>query len=95
MSGGYGLEVKLVFDRVVLSHFWLVFPFYTPLKNEKSKNFLFFSGGIKWEHWSEVIFLNLKFLLKFKGFHLGLRHIVWLRNGLYHVRKSYKYWCTI
>ena len=30
-----------------------MFPFYTPLKNQKTKGFLVFSGGIKWEHWPQ------------------------------------------
>ena len=28
-----------------------MFPFYTPWKQQKTKGFLLFSGGIKWEHW--------------------------------------------
>ena len=37
-----------------LNYFWPMFPFYTPWKHQKIKGFLVFSGGIKWEHWSEI-----------------------------------------
>ena len=37
-----------------LNHFWPMFPFYTPLKHQKTFGFLMFSGGIKWEHWLEM-----------------------------------------
>ena len=38
----------------VLIHFWPMFQFYTRWKHQKTKGFLVFSGGIKWEHWPEV-----------------------------------------
>ena len=31
-----------------------MFPFYTPWKHQKTKGFLLFSGGIKWDHWPEI-----------------------------------------
>ena len=37
-----------------LTHFWPVFPFYTPWKHQKTKGFLVFSGGMKWEPWPEM-----------------------------------------
>ena len=37
-----------------LTHFWPMFLFYTPWKHQKTKGFLVFSGGIKWEHWLEM-----------------------------------------
>ena len=37
-----------------LTHFWPMFPFYTPWKQQKTKGFLVFSGGIKSEHWPEM-----------------------------------------
>ena len=37
-----------------LTHFWPMFPFYPPLKHQKTFDFLVFSGGIKWEHWPEM-----------------------------------------
>ena len=37
-----------------LTHFWLMFPFYTFWKHQNSFRFLVFSGGIKWEYWPEI-----------------------------------------
>ena len=37
-----------------LTHFRPMFPFNTPWKHQKTFDFLVFSKGIKWEHWSEV-----------------------------------------
>ena len=37
-----------------LTHFWPMFPFYTPRKRQGTFDFLVFSGGIKWEHWPEM-----------------------------------------
>ena len=37
-----------------LNNFWPMFPFYNPWKHQKTKDFLVFSGGIKWEHWPEM-----------------------------------------
>ena len=34
-----------------LTHFWSMFPFYTPWKHQKNKVLLVFSGAIKLEHW--------------------------------------------
>ena len=33
-----------------ITHYCPVFPFYTPLKHQKTKGFLMFSGGIKRKH---------------------------------------------
>ena len=38
----------------ILTNFWLMLPFYTPWKHQKTKLFLVFSGGIKWEHWQNM-----------------------------------------
>ena len=35
----------------LLSHFMLMYHFYTPWKRPKTKDFLKFSGGIEMEHW--------------------------------------------
>ena len=32
-------------------------PFYTPWKHQKTKSFLVFLGGLKWEHWPEMDYL--------------------------------------
>ena len=37
-----------------LTQFRPMFPFYNPWKHQKTKGFLVFSGGIKWEHWPEM-----------------------------------------
>ena len=47
------------FAKTTLTHFWPMFPFYTPLKYQKTKTFLVFSWGIKLEHWSVVYIKNL------------------------------------
>ena len=39
---------------LLLKHFWPMFPFYTPWKQQKTKDFLVFSGDVKWEHWPEM-----------------------------------------
>ena len=36
------------------THFWPVFPFYTPEKHQKTEVFLVFLGGVKWKCWSEL-----------------------------------------
>ena len=36
------------------THFWPMFPFYTPWKHQNTKRFLVFSGGINWEYWLEM-----------------------------------------
>ena len=41
-----------IFQR--LTNFWSMLPFYTARKHQKSKGFLVFSGGIKWEYWPEM-----------------------------------------
>ena len=38
----------------ILKHFRPIFPFYTLWKHQKKPGFLVFSGGIKWEYWSEM-----------------------------------------
>ena len=35
---------------LIWTHFWPIFPFYTPWKQQKIKGFLVFSGDLKWEH---------------------------------------------
>ena len=32
-----------------LAHFWQVFQFYTPWKHQKTKGYVLFLGGVKWE----------------------------------------------
>ena len=46
------LSESEMFQR--LTNFWSMFPFYTARKHQKSKGFLVFSGGIKWEYWPEM-----------------------------------------
>ena len=36
------------------THFWLMFPFYTPWKHQKTFGFLVFSKDIKWEHCPKI-----------------------------------------
>ena len=43
----------LLLDFFLLTHFWLMFPFYFWPMFPKPP-FLVFSGGIKWEHWPEM-----------------------------------------
>ena len=43
-----------IINMYILGHFWPMLPFYTPRKHQKTKGFLVFSGGIKWEHWPEM-----------------------------------------
>ena len=41
----------------ILTHFWPMFPFFTPCKYQKTFGFLVFSGGTKvheGEHWPEI-----------------------------------------
>ena len=38
----------------ILTHFWPILPFYTPRKHQKTKDFLMFSGGIRWDHLLEI-----------------------------------------
>ena len=47
------LDKKL--DSDDLTHFRPMFPFYVPLKYQKTLGFLVFSGVIKWEHWPEMV----------------------------------------
>ena len=47
-----------------LTYFWPMFPFCTSSKNQKTFVFLVFSGGIKWEHWPEMVRLPKNSLLK-------------------------------
>ena len=42
-----------------LTHFWPMFSFYTPIKHQKIKGFLVFSGGINCEHRSEMGYVML------------------------------------
>ena len=37
-----------------LTYICPIFPFYTPWKYQKTKDFPVLSGAIKWQHWSEI-----------------------------------------
>ena len=39
--------------KVILTHFWSMFPFYTPLKHQKTFSFLVFWGVIRWEYFAK------------------------------------------
>ena len=41
---------RLNYHKDVLTHFWPVFPFYTPWKLQKTEGSLMFSRGTKWEY---------------------------------------------
>ena len=41
----------------LLIHSWQMYPFNTSWKHQEFKRFLVFSGGIKWEHWPEIVYL--------------------------------------
>ena len=49
-----GLQIFKPKKHSYLSHFWLMFPFYTPRKNRKIEGSLVFSEGVKWERWREM-----------------------------------------
>ena len=49
---------------VFLTHFWSLFPFYTPWKHQKIFGFLVFSVGIKWEHLPDMGQWHLDFFRK-------------------------------
>ena len=49
-----GQQITLTNSFKILTHFWPMFLFCTPWKYQKTKGFLMFSGGIKWEHWPEM-----------------------------------------
>ena len=49
-----GLQIFKPKKHSYLSHFWLMFPFYTPRKNRKIEGSLVFSEGVKWERWREI-----------------------------------------
>ena len=51
--------------RTLLTHFWSMFPFYTPWKHHKSKGFLIFWGGIKWEHWPEMVYWSSCYVFEY------------------------------
>ena len=42
------------FVKYFLTHLWPMYPFYTTRKHQKTKHFLVFSVGVKWEHWPEI-----------------------------------------
>ena len=46
--------------KIVLTHFWPIFLFHTPLTHKKTKGFLVSSGGIKWEYWAEMCLNKLE-----------------------------------
>ena len=54
-------------------------PFYTPSKHQKIKGFLVFSGGMKWEHWSEMDESGSFYAVIFLAGILFLIHLV--QNG--------------
>ena len=43
--------IKFWENMVCLTYFSSVLPFCTPLKHQKCKGFVVFSGDIKWKHW--------------------------------------------
>ena len=43
-----------VVTLILLTHFSLIFDFYTHLKPQKTKSFLTFLGGIEMEHWAKM-----------------------------------------
>ena len=47
--------VNEMFKFFDLTHFWSMVPFYIPLQHQKMFGFLVFSGGSKWEGWSERV----------------------------------------
>ena len=50
-----------------LTHFRQIFPFYTPWKHQKTKGYLMFSGGIKWEVWPEMgLYMKIIFISNFE-----------------------------
>ena len=54
-TGKYGPEKSPSLDTFhamsvpILTHFWSMFPFYAPWKRQKTKGFLLFFRGMKWE----------------------------------------------
>ena len=46
--------MKRKLQRCTLTHFWLLFPFYTPWKHQKTKDFLLLLRDIKQKHWSRM-----------------------------------------
>ena len=48
------IMILLLSVLLPLTYLWPMFPFYTPWKHQKTKGFLVFSGGIKWEHWPKT-----------------------------------------
>ena len=48
------VKISVISIEVLRSHFWPMFPLYTPFKHQKTKDFVVFPGGIKWEHWPEI-----------------------------------------
>ena len=50
------VRIMIIFleKRQLLNHFWPISHFIPPEKTRKLKGFLVFSGGIKWEYWSEM-----------------------------------------
>ena len=48
------LKLEITSPLDYLTHFWAMFPFYTPRKHQKKFGFLVFSGGIEWGLWQET-----------------------------------------
>ena len=50
-------------NTLILSiDFWQILPFIPPCKHQKTKAFLVFPGGIKWEHWTEIVNMEITFV---------------------------------
>ena len=47
-------NVNVIFKLFDLTHIWPMFSFYIPLQYKKVFVFLVFSGGSKWDVWSEI-----------------------------------------
>ena len=56
------LDIKTI-ASIILTHFWAMFPFYTPCKQQKTFGFLVFLGGIKRENWLEVNWYKFDFTI--------------------------------
>ena len=65
--------------KLRLTHFWPMFPFYTPWKHQTTKGSLVFSGGIKWEHWPKWI-KKIHVLVPSHAAHLKISKILFLTN---------------
>ena len=62
---------KIICNIRSLTHFWLIFPFYTPWKHQKSKGFLVFSGvwnGNINQYWIKISFREIYYSF-YKKYH--------------------------